>query len=297
MPRPPLYTDRDQGPTPRTRSTLSDATSRGLIALVQQKIEQNYLAEEFPDRCSEHGYIIGTSDVVFSEQARAVIPALKWPVWQNKGVLPDDDLFDLLEYVGQRVSLPVERDWHPFPKHFRLEFKKGPGRTEYRGAVNELLSRGGAAFEMDADLIVVRIETPEFRELLGALNPATGDRELDALIETARTLYLSRKVSDRLNALQTFWAAFERLKTLDVPVPKKKNVSVQALLDNIESEPVRTVVEADMQALTDIGNKFRIRHHETYIENLPEELYGYFVGRMANLLLTLLEQSDRLAGE
>ena len=54
------------------------------------------------------------------------------------------------------------------------------------------------------------------------------------------------------------------------------------------------MVEADIQALTDIGNKFRIRHHETYVENLPEELYGYFVGRMANLLLALLAQSGGL---
>ena len=294
MARPPLYTDRVDGPVPRTQSTLSDGTSLGLIALVQQQVDKNRLADEFPDRCSEYGYIIGTSAVVFSQQARAMIPALQWPLWQNNGVLRDDDLFDLLEYVGQHVAMPIERNWHSFLNHYRLEFDKGPGRAEYRRDVNSFLARGGAAFEMVADMTIIRIETPELREALGALNPATGDEELDDLIEKARTLYLSRKASDRLNALQTFWDAYDRLKTLDVPIHNKKNISIRTLLEKIESEPVRVVVEADMQALTDIGNKFRIRHHETYVENLPEELYGYFVGRMANLLLTLLAQSGRL---
>jgi len=295
MPVNPLYTDRLGMTPPRTQNALSDATARALLSFVEQTVEKNWLAAEFPIHCTDGGYVIGTNDSALGTQICAMIPGIEWPLWKNAGDLSDDVLFDLLEYVGQSVSLPVEGSFHDFFRHHRLSFKKPEGRRQYRDRVNAFLARAGAAYEMGFDLTISRVGPPEVHEVLSALKPASGDSRLDALIERARALYLSRKASDRLLALQTMWDAFERLKTIDIPGKDKKRQSSQALLDNVSSPALRAVIADDMKALTDSGNKFGIRHHETDQEQLPEELYDYFIVRMANVVLTLLDQSGRLA--
>lgn len=50
-----------------------------------------------------------------------------------------------------------------------------------------------------------------------------------------------------------------------------------------------------MIAVTNLGNTFRVRHHETHIAELPEGAYDYFTGRVVTILHMLLSQSGRLA--
>lgn len=87
----------------------------------------------------------------------------------------------------------------------------------------------------------------------------------------------------------------ERLKTVEVPGKKKKIVSAEALLAHIESVPLRNAVRADMITVTELGNTFRVRHHETHIAELPEDAYAYFIGRVVTVLHILLDQSGRIA--
>ncbi len=49
-----------------------------------------------------------------------------------------------------------------------------------------------------------------------------------------------------------------------------------------------------MQDLTKLGNSFQIRHHETGKSPIPSSAQDYVMGRMANLLIYLLDQSGRL---
>jgi hypothetical protein len=48
------------------------------------------------------------------------------------------------------------------------------------------------------------------------------------------------------------------------------------------------------RSVTDLGNTFRVRHHETHIAELPEDAYDYFTGRVVTVLHVLLHQSGRL---
>ena len=160
--------------------------------------------------------------------------------------------------------------------------------------MNELLARGGAAFEMQPDLTIAHLGPVELREALSLLNPYTGDVELDKLIEEGRRLVASRRSAERLAGIRSLWGALERLKTVEVPGKNQKRVSAEVLLSHIKSVPLRDAVRADMMTVTELGNTFRVRHHETHIAELPEDAYTYFIGRVVTVLHILLEQSGRL---
>ena len=129
------------------------------------------------------------------------------------------------------------------------------------------------------------------------LQPNSGDKELDDLIIEARERYLSHKEDERRIGLEKLWDAFERLKTIEPLADGKSNkkASVEQLLSRITVEPLRKVIGDDMEALTIVGNKFRIRHHETDKHVVPVEGYDYLFARMSNVIITLLRASNRLA--
>lgn len=292
-----FYSDRMNGETPRTLQALATATADGLLALVMSRLDGNWLAAEFPERCPDpdKSHIFATNVNAFEDRAQALIPKLQTPLWHNRGDLADDTIFDLLELVGRFVALPTEGANHGFYGHHALNFDRRAGAKQYRDDVNEILARGGAAFEMKSDLTVAHLGPAELREALSALNPETGDAELDKLIEDGRQLVASRRSSERLVGIQSLWGALERLKTVEVPGKNQKKVSAEALLAHIESVALRDVVRADMIAVTDLGNTFRVRHHETHIAELPKDAYDYFTGRVVTVLYVLLAQSSRLA--
>jgi hypothetical protein len=284
------------GEAPRALQALPVATADGLLTLVMSRLDGNWLAAEFPERCPDpdKSHIFATDVSAFEGRAQALIPSLQLPLWRNRGDVADDTIFDLVELVGRFVALPTEGSNHGFYGHHALSFDRRAGAKRYRDDVNEILARGGAAFEMLKDLTIAHLGPAELRGALSALNPDTGDRELDKLIEGGRQLVASRRPSERLAGIQSLWGALERLKTLEVPGKNQKKVSAEALLAHIESVPLRDVVRADMIAVTDLGNTFRVRHHETHIAELPEDAYDYFTGRVVTVLHVLLHQSGRL---
>ncbi|WP_052436323.1 hypothetical protein [Georgenia sp. SUBG003] len=130
--------------------------------------------------------------------------------------------------------------------------------------------------------------------MMTSLAPATGDDALDELLAEAMEKFSSHHANDRKIGIERLWDGFERLKTLDNRTNKK--ASVAALLDNITDPAWRAVVEAEMVALTDLGNQFNIRHFETRVATLPPGTDDYLFGRMGNMLLHLLLVSGRLEG-
>jgi hypothetical protein len=138
--------------------------------------------------------------------------------------------------------------------------------------------------------------TPEVRRLMADLQPNSGDKELDDLIIEARRRYLSYKEDERRIGLEKLWDAFERMKTIEPLTEGKSNkkASANKLLTYINDKPLRDVVQKDMEALTNVGNEFRIRHHETDKHAVPVDGHDYLFARMSNAIITLLRASNRL---
>lgn len=240
--------------------------------------------------CPDHDktHIFTTDLAALGARAQAMIPDLHWPIWRNRHEVSDETLLDLVEFIGRYVAEPREGSHHGYYDHYALTFDRAAGAQRFRDDVNELLSRGGAAYTMVGSMTVERVVPAELSTALSALNPATGDSLLDAQIERGRTLFRSRREEDRLVALQALWGAFEHLKTVEVPGQDQKRLSAEQLLSHVEPELLRDAVRNDMRAVTDLGNRFRIRHQEAHIPAVPAEAYDYFAGRVTNLILLLL---------
>jgi hypothetical protein len=286
-----FYSDRVKGPVARVHESLPEVTADGLRALIDRRIETDWLAQEFPSNCPDGNGIHGTNEHHIGRDLSARVPGVVWPLWQD--AVTDETLFDVLEYVGQRVAMPSSGSWHDYFKHHELNFDRRAGRAAFRADVNQILSRGGTVFEMTPQMQIHRAGSPELQEALRQLRPATGDPNLDDIIETARQLYLSRDSAVRHTAIEKLWDAYERLKTIDDPADKKR--SIQVLLDHISDTALRPAVNKEMAALTDLGNDFQIRHHEMGKHPIAIDAQDYVAARMVNLLVFLLEQSNRLA--
>lgn len=287
-----FYSDRNGAALPRDQDTLAEATRRGLINLVQSKIDADWFAQRFPEQCPDGNGVCGTNVQALTVDLQALVPELSYPLLTSDGY-DDEAVFDLLEYAAQRIRLAEPDGWHSYYRHHELKFDQQKGRRSFREEVNKMLSRGRASFEMDDALQIQRFGTPEVRGVLADLNPDTGDAALDKLIVDSRALFMSYREDDRKLGLEKLWDAFERLKTIELPGNKK--ASAEKLLAYIVDQQFRGLLEAEMRALTDVGNGFNLRHHETDKHQVPVEAYDYLYARMGSLIITLMRVSNRLA--
>ncbi|ARK03866.1 hypothetical protein B8281_03080 [Cellulosimicrobium sp. TH-20] len=288
-----FYSDRVNGPQAAIHDVLPTATSRGLLGLLDAKIKANWLARGFPERCPDGQGICDTDLGVLSANLQALVPGAPWPLLHPDVSATDEVVFDLVEYAAVRVAEPVDRQYHSFFRHFELGFNEDEGRQAFRTEVNAILRRGQTMYELRDNGEIHRRGTPEVQTVIVGLNPASGDDRLDELIVEARSLYTSHRPSERAVALERLWDAFERLKTIDLPGGDKRQ-SVQALLSNLDVG-WRDTVEAEMKLLTDIGNQYSIRHHETRTTPVPEDGGAdYLFARMGALITLLLRASHRI---
>lgn len=95
-------------------------------------------------------------------------------------------------------------------------------------------------------------------ELLYENLPMTKDEELNKLIGEAKERFFNS--GDRQIAIEKLWDAFERLKTFYYP---DKKHSTDVLINKLAIDLQREIFDNEFDALTKIGNSYRIRHHET----------------------------------
>jgi hypothetical protein len=166
------------------------------------------------------------------------------------------------------------------------------GRAKFAQDVNRIFERNGMAFELK-DGEVVRIAPVGLQEELAATVFHSGDDALDQMLETARQKILNRALEVRLESLEKLWDAWERLKTLEPGRDKKEQA--KALLVKASNEPnLLERLNTEAKELTDIGNKFRIRHAE--VDKMPIEQsihIDYLFHRMFALIRLLLRASGR----
>ena len=113
------------------------------------------------------------------------------------------------------------------------------------------------------------------------------------MLEVARQKFLNRAPDVRRESLEKLWDAWERLKTLEPG--KDKKTSTKALLDKVTADPAfRERLETEATQLTDIGNKFMIRHTETdKVPIVASEQVDYLFHRMFAAIRLVLKATGR----
>lgn len=110
---------------------------------------------------------------------------------------------------------------------------------------------------------------------------------LEELIRIAEDLYNKGNYS---YAVEKIWDAFERMKTYHFTLDKKK--SAEKIINDIsyENEHIKKMFDNEFKILTDIGNSYRIRHHETNKIDISKELhYKYLYKRCLALISIIIE--------
>jgi len=131
-------------------------------------------------------------------------------------------------------------------------------------------------------------------ELLFDNKATTNDKELNELIEESKDRFLNK--DDKQIALEKLWDAFERLKTYFSGLNKKESAS--RIVDTISKDFDKDFINDEFKKLTDIGNDYRIRHHEQNKLELTNNHINYFFFRMLTLidlcLVYLNEENEEL---
>jgi hypothetical protein len=285
------YSDRERGPKPRTSEEITPTVWKAIWGLVQTRIDNGAFGIDFPEQCSDGYGPCGTNTVLIEAAAHG--DAITWPITPDGQ--PDDpiEIFDLLEFCHAHVSEPKEGSWHSFMSHHHLSFEREEGQAAFRAAVNKVFERNGIVFEIDEDGEVMRIGPTGLAEPLRNAVFETGDDKLDELLEDARDKILSAKPKLRKEALERIWDAFERLKTIEKAKDKKAQIAA-LLAKAIKTPEMRERVDKEMVELTEIGNKFMIRHTE--VGKIPvddPDQIDYLFHRIFSSIRLLLKATGR----
>jgi hypothetical protein len=303
----PFYSDRTGAPVPRVRQEISVTAWKGLVALLRRRIDDGSLARAFPLReCPDGQAVTGTDEQLFLDSLEAHIPELTGSPLDARQPQNTTNTLDIVDFVAHHIDQPTYRESHHWngehthfsyddrPAHPPSDHTRTPGQMQFQHDIDLLFARNGIAFTLGDDLRVRRLGPPEARPLISDFRPNTADPALDSMLNDAMTRFLSRNPTDRRDAIEKLWDAFERLKTLEGG-PKKQ--AAITLIENATNgfESFRKPLETEFKTLTTIGNEFRIRHHEHDKADLPGEAgVDYLFIRLASAIAYVLRQTGRM---
>jgi hypothetical protein len=165
-----------------------------------------------------------------------------WPISEKAFSYSEDDLFDVVEFLYQHVSKPIEGHMHSFGgcgMHWET-FNQEEGRREFRDRINELLGLYEKRFELSTDGEVLHKPEAGFEAIFNADVPSSDDpvvKRVNAAVLRYRRHGAS--VDDRRQAVRDLVDVLEYLQ---------KNVN-------------QFLTSKDENDLFMIANNFGIRHH------------------------------------
>lgn len=118
--------------------------------------------------------------------------------------------------------------------------------------------------------------------------PVSGDETLDELLQEACRKFKDPAPQSLQDATEKLWDSWERIKSLENPDNKKKSVKV--LLEKAATDDMSfyNYLDREATALTEIGNKFQLRHFEVGKQPLTPEQLEYLFHRLYSLIRFLL---------
>ena len=294
------FSEKEHGLKARIKGHISPEVWAGIVAHIHSLILNGAFGKSFPETCPDGAGIIGTDNDAFYNALRAEVTDIELPLRTTKSpdgyfstyepYAPDTFvILDLIQFCYMNVAKPIQRNYHKFFNHYHLSFNVEEGRQEFREKINHIFSRNGISYELEENGNIKHLASPIIGERFETFRFETGDVTLDQILEDARSKYLSTNKKAHKEAVERLWDAWERLKTLENPDNKKD--SITKLLDMAASESeFRKMLEEEAVELTNIGNKFHIRHTEIgQIEIERTEQFDYLFHRLISLILLLIE--------
>ena len=212
------------------------------VRVYDQLRSEGYFDEAFGFSCVDAGEIQGRIHDIDLEILLAIRKKNLWPIAKYSHEYSEDDLFDLIEFLFQQVSKPVDghhHSWLECGMHWET-FNQQDGREEYRGRINSILAHYEHRFELSSDGDVLRRVEAGFEPIFDADVPSE-DTNVVSRIDAAVLAYRRHgsTVQQRRQAVRDLIDVLEYLR------PK-----VTAFL-----------TRKDERDLFNIANNFGLRHH------------------------------------
>lgn len=286
------FSERENGPKPRIEERLPPNVWGGIFAIVSRVLNDASFGEAFPELCEDGYGPCGYNEGLFIGTLMGEVPGILWPL--DLRAPPDDYvILDFLEFCYKYIANPIKGNYHSYFGHFHYTFNVEDGRKKFRESVNTIFSRNGIIYELTEEGRIIRLAPEGLRIQLQQSIFVSEDSDLNSLLNGARSKFLSPHLDVRKESLEKLWDAWERLKTLE---SSDKKASVTILLKKTSPEAnFFDRLNGEAIELTEIGNKFRIRHHET--DKIPIESSAhvdYLFHRMFSLMYLILKSTNRI---
>lgn len=236
------YFSQRTGSNPNLKG-LPLAVLVGLFVKLFELLRQDgYFDEAFGLYCVDAGEIKGKVKDIELEMLLAIRKKNLWPIGKHAPNYSEDDLFDVIEFLYQHVSKPIEgtmHSWNECGMHWET-FNQADGRREYREKINQVLRHYEKRFELSDKGEVLHRPEEGFEPIFNADVPSKDVNVVDRI--NAATIKFRRhgsSIDDRRQAVRDLVDVLEYLR------PK-----VQSLLTS-----------KDENDLFNIANNFGIRHH------------------------------------
>ncbi len=171
-----------------------------------------------------------------------------WPIEEKIDSYSEDDLFDVIEFLYDCVSLPSDGRYHSYNDcgaHDFQKFDKTPARIDYRNRINDILRNYKDGYELSEDGHILMTIEYGLDGLISAPLPIKDEETQKKLHHAINKYRRSRNPEERRDALRELADILEFLR------PQVKKI----LLPKDEDE------------LFNILNNFGIRHHNQKQKN------------------------------
>lgn len=302
------YTERHSMRAPIEKTYDISIMMYGLLFNCCEKYYNN-LAWKYPEQCGDGYGCSGLDYQKFSDDLNFEIPTLfrneagriSIPVIRRNIFVTDDDadeydqyaLLDYIELFANNCRDITVGSFHSYYGHYHLTCKTSQNVVaDFQAEINGIFAKTGLLYHLSDDLEIERIFentplTPGIEATVSTVKEL-GTREL---LQEAISLYKKPYPGCAKDAAEKIWDALERLKTYYFPELDKKKSSAKIVNDMANGKPeFIELFDAEFKALTDIGNGFRIRHHETSkIDITDSKYYDYLFNRCLSLIALAIQ--------
>lgn len=214
-----------------------------LFSRVFHQLETDgYFDEEFGFYCVDAEHIDGNVKDIELEMLLTIRKKNLWPISEYADSYSEDDFLDVIEFLYQHVSKPIDGTMHSYGgcgMHWET-FNKKEGQKVFRKKVNSVLEHYKNKFELSEKGGILHKPDEGFEKIFNADVPSK-DMNIVGRINAATTNFRRHgsSIDDRRQAVRDLADVLEYLKP-----------QIQKLLTN-----------KDEKDLFNIANNFGIRHH------------------------------------
>lgn len=225
--------------------------------------KKGYFQQGLGFRCIDTAYdeytykagTLGTETMVAAQIALKLNKDGLWPIEEAFEHYSEDDLFDVIEFLYDFVSKPL--DWiysHSDCLHYN-KFDQSAGRRIFRSKINKFIKHYKDGYELSESGEILVLPEHGLEPLLKEESPTSELDEVQARIDSAINKFRKRNASleDKRDAVRTLADVFEYLREDIKKVLTKKD-------------------EGD---LFNIANNFAIRHHNDQQKTEYEKAIWY----------------------